>query len=254
MRTRKHLLYVFVLLWATALPSVAQTKMKVTKHDGTVLSVDIAEINKMEWIVDSSSVIDENDITIPGEAVDLGLSVKWASCNVGARKPEGLGVHIAWGELKPKVDYSLPAYKWSNGALGKMTKYCTAPSLGTVDNKTSLELTDDVARANWGGTWRMPVEAEIDELLTACTWEWTTQNGVNGCRVTGRNGNFIFLPAAGYCGDSNLYGVGSYGGYWSGSLCKESSLDACVLYLFRDYVLWNFSNRYCGQSVRPVCP
>lgn len=254
MRTRKHLLYVFVLLWATTLPSVAQTKMKVTKHDGTVLSVDIAEINKMEWVVDSSSVIDENDITIPGEAVDLGLSVKWASCNVGARKPEGLGVHIAWGELKPKADYSLPAYRWSNGALGKMTKYCTAPSLGTVDNKTSLELTDDVARANWGGTWRMPVEAEIDELLTTCTWEWTTQNGVNGCRVTGRNGNFIFLPAAGYCGDSNLYGVGTYGGYWSGSLCKESSRDACVLYLFRDYVLWNFSNRYCGQSVRPVCP
>ena len=90
MRTRKHLLFVFVLLWATALPSVAQTKMKVTKHDGTVLSVDIAEINKMEWVVDSSSVIDENDITIPGEAVDFGLSVKWASCNVAHASPRDL--------------------------------------------------------------------------------------------------------------------------------------------------------------------
>ena len=73
------MLYVFVLLWATALPSVAQTKMKVTKHDGTVLSVDIAEINKMEWVVDSSSVIDEMDVTISGEAVDLGFADKWAS-------------------------------------------------------------------------------------------------------------------------------------------------------------------------------
>jgi hypothetical protein len=138
------------------------------------------------------------ELTPEHEYVDLGLSVKWATCNVGATKPEEYGDYFAWGETTPKDAYDWSTYKWCNGGPSTQTKYCTNSSYGTVDNKTTLDLSDDAACANWGGSWRMPTRAEQDELRNNCTWTWTTQNGVNGYKVTGTNGNSIFLPAAGY--------------------------------------------------------
>ena len=187
------------------------------------------------------------------EYVDLGLSVKWATCNVGASTPEEYGDYFAWGETQPKDTYNWSTYKWCNGSSNSQTKYSTNSSYGTVDNKTFLDASDDAATANWGGSWRMPTEAELTELRTECTWTWTTENGVNGYKVTSKSkGNSIFLPAAGYRFASTLYGAGSSGGYWSSSLYTDSPCDAYVLYFYSSDVS-RYDYRYHGQSVRPVC-
>ena len=187
--------------------------------------------------------------------VDLGLSVKWATCNVGANKPEDYGDYFAWGETKPKTTYNWSTYKWCRGSYDTQTKYNNKSGYGTVDKKRTLELADDAARANWGGSWRMPTKAEQDELREKCTWIWTTQNGVAGYRVTSKsNGNSIFLPAAGYRYGSSLYSAGSYGYYWSSSLDTDRPDYAYELYIYSDDVSRNYYRRYSGCSVRPVCP
>ena len=190
--------------------------------------------------------------TSPYEAVDLGLSVKWATFNVGATSPEEYGGYYAWGETEEKENYDWSTYKWCNGSYDTMTKYCTNSKYGTVDNKTVLDPEDDVAHVKWGGSWRMPTKAEQDELRTKCTWTWTTQNGVNGYKVTGTNGNSIFLPSAGYRYGTYLVGSVSYGYYWSSSLGGGGSCDAYDLSFGSGYFDWYNKSRYDGFSVRPV--
>ena len=189
------------------------------------------------------------------EYVDLALSVKWATCNVGASKPEEFGGYYAWGETEEKSNYNWSTYKWRNGSYDSHTKYCTNSYYGTVDNNTTLDPEDDVAHVKWGGTWRMPTLDEQLELLNNCTCTWTTQNGVNGYKVTGPNGNSIFLPAAGYRVSTGVYSRGSYGHYWSSSLYGGSSDGAHDL-LFNssshDRDDSNLSDRFRGRSVRPV--
>ena len=206
--------------------------------------------------VDSISMVAPVEKPNSHDWVDLGLpsGLKWATCNVGANAPEEYGDYFAWGEVEPKTTYDWSTYKWCNGSYDTQTKYCTDSYYGTVDNKTQLELSDDAARANWGGSWRMPTTEEQQELINNCTWTWTTQNGVNGYKVTSKkNGNSIFLPAAGYRIDSSLYDVGSYGYYWSSSLYTDYPYYACGLFFGSDYVGWNGDSRYFGRSVRPVC-
>ncbi len=187
------------------------------------------------------------------EAVDLGLSVKWATMNVGANAPEEYGDYFAWGETEPKKDYSWETYQWCNGSEDTMTKYCTSSDYGTVDNKTVLDLEDDAAHANWGGTWRMPTLDEIKELWYYCSWVWTTLNGVYGRKVTGPNGNSIFLPAAGFRSASSLVSAGSDGYYWSSSLRTDDPLYGWYLY-FNSSNFRMYNNYRCyGRSVRAVC-
>ena len=193
------------------------------------------------------------------QAVDLGLpsGIKWASCNVGAEKPEDYGNYYAWGEVLPKKDYPWATYKHAYGNGNKLTKYCNNASYGDngfTDNKTTLEPEDDAAHVNWGGSWRMPTAAEMDELRYNCTWTWTTQNGINGYQITSKtNSNSIFLPAAGYRYYTNLNYVGYRGYYWSSSLDGDEPYNACALYFDSDYVDSYYGNRSRGQSVRPVC-
>ncbi len=186
------------------------------------------------------------------EYVDLGLSVKWATCNVGATSPEEYGDYFAWGETTTKRTYNWSTYKWCNGTEDTLTKYCTYNDFGTVDNKTVLDPEDDVARANWGGQWRMPTNAEWQELIDNCTWTWTTRNGVKGCTVKSNiNGNSIFLPAAGFRLNGNLGDVGLNGNFWSSSLNAINSPDAWVVYYYSG-VSRTAGTRACGRSVRPV--
>ena len=192
-------------------------------------------------------------IILGAYAVDLGLSVKWGSCNMGATRPEEYGDYFAWGEVKPKGVYSWETYKYCNGSYNTLTKYNTESKYGRVDYKTTLDAQDDVATVNWGSNWRMPTYDEMDELQTKCTWTWTTQNGVNGYKVTGPNGNSIFLPAAGYLYGSSLYGAGSLGNYWSSSLCTDYPYNAYYVKFNSGLVDWVYSSRYYGRSVRPVC-
>ena len=214
----------------------------------------IKTMEKMEVDDSDPNIPDPNPNTGNHEYVDLGLSVKWATCNVGASKPEEYGDYFAWGETQPKDYYDWSTYKWCNGSYDTQTKYCTDSYYGTVDNKTTLDLSDDAARANWGGSWRMPTRAEQDELRENCTWTWTTQNGVNGYKVTSKkNGNSIFLPAAGFRYDSSLDSAGSYGFYWSSSLYTDYPGIAYYSYFYSDSVDWSYYYRYIGFTVRPVC-
>ena len=187
------------------------------------------------------------------EFVDLGLSVKWATCNVGAEKPEEYGEHFAWGETKPKSSYDWSTLKYCNDSTGDSFSKYNPNQAGTRDNRTVLEPEDDAAHANWGGDWRMPTEAEFQELIDKCTWEWTEMNGKNGYKVTSKvNGNSIFLPAAGWRDDTSLYCAGSDGDYWSGSLSEDNSYGAHELYFGSVDHYTVYVDRYLGHSVRPV--
>ena len=188
------------------------------------------------------------------KCVDLGLSVNWATMNVGANAPEEYGDYFAWGETTAKSTYTWENYKWCKGSEYTMTKYCTDSRYGTVDDKSVLDPEDDAAHVNWGGTWRMPTHDEFTELRTKCTWEWTSLNGVYGRKVTGPNGNSIFLPAAGCRLDSSLYNAGSDGFYWSSSLRTDIPLCGWSLYFYSSNFYVNGYDRCLGRSVRAVCP
>ena len=184
-------------------------------------------------------------------AVDLGLSVKWACCNVGATAPEEYGDYFAWGETSPKSSYTNENYQhwvvWYDEIWGDWNfEYAT---LNSDISGTQY----DAATANWGGGWRMPTEAEQKELLINCTWEWTTLNGVNGGRVTGSNGNSIFLPAAGVRVGTSSDLVGSYCFYWSSTPVEYDGRHAYYIDFNSGwgYLDW-LHDRVAGQSVRPV--
>ena len=187
------------------------------------------------------------------EYVDLGLSVKWATCNVGASKPENNGAYFAWGETKPKTRYDWSTYKWCNGSETTLTKYNIHSGYGVVDYKTQLDLSDDAAHVNWGGNWRMPTDAEWTELREQCIWAWTTGKGIVGYTVISKsNNNKIFLPAAGYRYGSLLDFAGSGGYYWSSWLTTGSPNSAWVVNFNSNRVYgYNGLRRY-GFSVRPV--
>lgn len=175
--------------------------------------------------------------------IDLGLpsGTKWACCNVGASKPEASGGYYAWGETEEKT-----VYNWNTYLYGNDWDDCV--HIG--DNISGTEY--DVARVKWGDPWRMPSLDEMKELRDKCTREWTRLNGVNGIRVTGPNGNSIFLPAAGYRWGDNLYGYGSCGDYWSGTLYSGYEFRAYGLYFDSGDWSWYDYSRGNGFSVRPV--
>ena len=189
--------------------------------------------------------------TIEGHGyVDLGLSVKWATKNVGASSPSDYGDYFAWGETRKKDNYD------ENTCFDCLDS--TGASWGTykIGGKTSISPTcgHDTARENWGGTWRMPTNAEFDELCNKCTWTWTTQGGHKGYLVTSKtNGKSIFLPAAGWRYGTSTDGVGERGYYWSGTLSSWYSNNARSPYFNSSYRNTSYGNeRSFGQSVRPV--
>ena len=205
--------------------------------------------------------------------VDLGLSVKWATCNVGADKPEDYGDYYAWGELTPKESYTWENYRFRTSGddegTVKLSKYTSLyytsmldedNSFFIADDKTQLDLEDDVAHVKWGGDWRLPTNEEMNELIDSCTWTWTTLNGVNGCLVTSNRPGYtdrsIFLPATGKYGfETSNKSAGTWGHYWSNSVNKDqSSYNAGVLAIGSGYAAVKITFRAHGQSVRPVCP
>jgi hypothetical protein len=187
------------------------------------------------------------------EAVDLGLSVKWANVNMGAKKSTDFGNYYAWGETKPKDYYSWDSYIWSRGNSPMLTKY----SVG--DRKSQLTLADDAAHANWGGKWRMPTEAECEELADPdnCIWEWTTNNGINGYKVTSKKtGNSIFLPITGFRFYGKTQFRAIYGYYWTSTVFTGNSKNAIRLEFNLDEVKVDYgnlsSNRFSGHCIRAV--
>ena len=168
--------------------------------------------------------------------VDLGLSVKWATCNVGAGSPEDYGGYYAWGETETKSSYdedNCETWEKKIGDIGGTSR--------------------DVAHVKWGGTWRLPTMAEINELRDNCTWTRTTLNGVNGYKVTSeKNGNSIFLPAAGWRRGTSLHHAGEDGYYWGSTPYESGTQNAYYLGVFSGNPDWYWHYRYGGRSVRPV--
>ena len=204
-----------------------------------------------EWIIATCHVTvlfieDEYDGETDGHKwVDLGLpsGIKWATCDVGADNSAQAGSLFAWGEIIPKDDDSAP-YKWFDSATGKYLKYVLKPEFGEVDNLTTLEAEDDAARMNWGGEWRMPTLADIEELWENTTYEFVTQNGVPGGKITSKiNSHSIFLPA--------LFDTGS-GNYLSSTLYDFESNSAKGLCFHMDGFGQTLLSRNKRFPVRPV--
>ncbi|MBR6191340.1 MAG: BspA family leucine-rich repeat surface protein [Prevotella sp.] len=284
-------------------------------HDGSITMADanmvvnyyLATTKPLDFDVTTADVNGDNDITMADanmivnmylnggssqtdgqtaeghEYVDLGLSVKWAKCNIGAENPENYGAYFAWGETEPKDNYSWENYKWCNGSQTTLTKYNIDSDYGTVDNLTTLEIADDAAAANWGGAWRMPTYNELSALLDSCYWEWTTNYNskgsgyivykvknpddmgvkkTQGSTVTtsatySLSDAHIFLPAAGFREDAYLYVQSMYGYYRLASLDENYPSSAWYAY-FGSGSVGRGGGRYGGRnrgcSVRPVHP
>lgn len=252
--------------------------MVVNLANGSKMEFKTSEVTNVEFKEaenkEDNPVIDDGQSANGHEYVDLGLpsGTLWAKCNIGANSPEEYGDYYAWGETETKTKYNESEYKYyasitestldADGFDIKteykgyikyvpMSKSSDYGYEGFYDDKTELELDDDVAHVKWGGDWRMPTKAEQDELRNNCTWDWKELKGVKGYKVTGANGKYIFLPAAGFRSNSSLNNGGSYGSYWSSSL-NDFPLYADFLYFDSSYVDWCSSVRYFGLSVRAV--
>ena len=182
----------------------------------------------------------EDPTVSEGKIIDLGLSVYWASCNLGALSPEESGNYYSWGETSPKSDYGSDNYSFYDD-----------------NHKQYIDIGDDIAgtqfdaaRVNLGGSWQMPTSTQVKELIDSCEWEWTQINNINGYKVIGKNGNSIFLPAAGEYLNTQISGAGKEGRYYTSDLY---SLNWSV-----GTISWNVqlskwtSFRYSGMTIRPV--
>ena len=245
----------------------AVTNMCVKTADGKVVKYDVENVTEV-YYEETTETPSDQGVTVSGKEgiytyVDLGLEsgTKWATYNVGASKSTEYGDYFAWGETKPKEDYSWETYKWCTTVYAidfpdTFTKYNTESDYGTVDNKNVLEAEDDAATANWGSAWRMPIAKELGELLEGCDWEWVEDfngSGVNGQLGTSKaNGATIFLPAAGVRYRTDLYGAGHFGDYCSPSL-DVSQPDCAYRLDFSDGTVFSDSRlRRDGRSVRAV--
>lgn len=210
------------------------------------------------------------DVTPSPELVDLGLSVKWASCNLGASKPEDSGGYYQWGGTKNVtderiiLDWNNCPYHTGSSYFPGWTKYFSSDmpkywsGTGSPDNKTVLDPEDDVAHVVLGGSWRMPTDAEWEELRQNCTWEWIRNiTGAGGYKMTSKKPGYtnksIFLPAAGVRSGSFHDNNGPYGRYWSSSIYQDAPWYA---YFFGFHEWGNpklsYGERFYGLSVRPV--
>ena len=192
-------------------------------------------------------------------SVDLGLSVKWGSCNLGANRPEQFGNYFAWGEIETKDFYNWSNYKWAH-KYDKLTKYCPNSFCwdgdGQMDNKVSLDPDDDAVKSILGKNWRMPTLEEWLELSDSCIWQAYTLNGVKGTKVTsnveGFKGNWIFFPAAGFIFNSEYQDQGERGVYWIPSLYTRDPSYARCYEIIGDFGYYINPDRAAGLTIRPV--
>ncbi len=258
-----------------SLTANAQSMMRIELEDGKHVDYQVSSITSIKWF--TNEIPDKSPVG--AQAVDLGLSVKWANMNIGASKPEEYGDYLAWGETSGyksgKNAFYDATYKYYKSTNGKdkdgfdvvlasgYTKYVTKSNAssdgydGFYDDKTVLDPEDDAAVANWGGSWRMPTKDELDELITKCTWESKELNGKKGYKVTGPNGNFIFLPNAGRFNVWSIINVGESGNYFSSSLNSNRSYSSAYAYglsFGRNWCRIDSSFRAEGYNVRAVCP
>lgn len=243
------------VVWSS---NVQSSKLYIDTN-GMVTGLQACEATVTVRCKDNAEIYDTCTIKVTGggssggneEVVDLGLSVKWRSMNVGASKPEDYGNYYAWAETEPKSSYSSSNYKYPATDYGDniivYKKYDTTPYQG--DGKTTLEPEDDAATANLGNGWRTPTFKEFKELRENCTWTWTSLNGVNGMQVKGPNGKTIFLPAGGWYDKATLNNKTTYGSYWTATGDGGTANAVDFINNDKDKAL---VPRCEGRSVRPV--
>ena len=239
------LFFTFLLLGTSG--AFAQSNKYDLNDDGDVNITDVIELVNYILGKDNGSGSGSNS---PAEAIDLGLpsGAKWASCNVGATKPEEYGGYYAWGEVEEKEVYNENSYKYYQNGDYPNGKYV---SIGSDISGTQY----DVAHVKWGGNWVMPTLDNIKELLDNCTDEWTTLNGVNGRKFTSKiNGKSIFLPAVGSRWGGDLVFAGKYGFFCSSTQYPDPdySDSAYGLRFYSGGAFWYSEFRAGGNSVRPV--
>jgi hypothetical protein len=248
------------LTWKSSDTSVATVSAGVSGANVTAQGVGTATITCEA--LDGSGAKATCEVDVSHARVDLGLSVKWATMNIGAKSPKKYGSKYAWGETQPKNYYNWSTYDWGNPKEGGLTKYNTSSDYGIVDNKTALDPADDIAHVNWGEPWRMPTVEEWQELMDQCTWTLEMideDEEAYGYRVTSKvNGNSILLPCGGCSFDNYLsWYKGDMGYYWSKSLdITDSQWAYCLIFSVSSNprLKCDKTLRYCGLSVRAVCP
>lgn len=217
---------------------MAATLFSVTATAQT-LNVHFKNGTKIEFTSDQVDYVDftekASDPTITaGEYVDLGLSVKWATCNLGANTPYDAGNRYAWGETKTKSSYSESNYAYYSKDTESYTK------LGDISGTQF-----DAATVNLGEGWRMPTKTEMEELKNRCQWEYTKVNNTIGCRITGPNGNSIFIPKiSNYAYSEN---------YWTGT--EYSQRMATIMYYSAESITIEagiLGHKYEGNFIRPI--
>lgn len=218
-----------------------ENRLGSAERDIEVLQGSIGQSSTVEW-------------------VDLGLSVKWAKCNVGAKNETDYGSYFQWGDIMNKTNSNCDwtNYKHCNGSGTTLTKYNNKSSYGTVDDKTTLDTEDDAAAQIMGGAWRMPTETEIQELITDTKNVWVTNyngSGVNGYKFTHKTdtSKYIFIPASGSRSGSSFGNRGDYGSIWSSSLDTSDSQIAQQLFFNSGLIDASTGTRFYGRTVRGVC-
>lgn len=222
---------------AMQLAATAQT-VNVHFKNGQTIEYPAANVD----YVDFSAKPSDPTVTA-GQVVDLGLSVFWASCNLGAESPEEYGDYYAWGETKPKSKYYQDNYT-----------YYDSNKMQYIDIGNDISGTQyDAATVNLGSNWRMPTKSEIQELIDKCTWEWVQIKGINGYKVTAKNGESLFLPAGGSKdGAGRNTSVSKWLNYWTSNIGPD---EQSAYHLFKqdgDYGISYFHEIYDGLSIRPV--
>lgn len=235
----------------------------------TAITFDAVVESSIEgWQETVTTVANPSETTLVGkeeteeethEFVDLGLSVKWATCNVGATSPEEYGSYFAWGETEGgKASYSWATYKYCDGTATSMNKYCLSASKGVVDGLSTLDKNDDAAHKLWGGNWRTPTIDELKELYNNCTFSWTDNyngTGISGAVMTskkiGYTDKYIFLPASGYYSNTSVT-IGQSGWYWANSISSADQSDNANCFFFFSWASFASVNRYNGANIRAV--
>lgn len=290
MKTRFFLATAIV---AFGITSVFGQTMKIKLSSGSEMEFKTSEVTSIEFKeadkpVTPDTPTDDGKYHNGYEYIDLGLpsGLKWATCNVGASKPEEYGDYYAWGETETKDSYTLDTYKFYTETTETIPAHKDVDGLdvpektetfrgytkyvywdfngykGFYDHKMTLEPEDDVAHVNWGGDWRMPNIDDINELRDNCSCTLVSLNNVNGYKVTGPNGRWIFFPIANFIKGSYVE-YDNHCMYWTSDRFENAGntdnayflnlLDGYIEYRLDFYYCYCFPYRSSGLPVRPVC-
>jgi len=253
---RKFTLACVATLMAMSSTTIEAQIFQIEKNDGSIIELEVSNIKEMRFKSDANPYEDNTPDNV--EIVDMGLSVNWASMNVGAASVSDYGYYLSWGETAPKTWYSWSTYKFGSSA-SSLTKYNQA------DGLNRLQPEDDAARVAWGGNWRIPTRDEFQELIDNCDIDYeASEGGCKGIRLTSRvkQGASIFLPAGGWYQDGAPVSVDGLASYWTsdcvnmaGQFSMPSFAFTAEFWLAGDYAnstQINGTYRYLGRNVRAV--